>query len=178
MAAGNSFKGGTACLFPLPYIRVRGADIVANRDKPRISRFAAADRLTLHIVELSAREYHSSGCNAPGCSNGAEFRIDGPVITRPYRTCRTHIAVATTYLIGTHLGHQERVDMAQLVRASRLEFDTKMAAILAELPSMGTADLTALQARLTGFVGGDWSQALRDIRDAVDAELRRRDTQD
>ncbi|MDE3074878.1 MAG: hypothetical protein KGJ86_05570 [Chloroflexota bacterium] len=68
--------------------------------------------------------------------------------------------------------------MAQLIRASRLEFDTKMAAILAELPSMGTADLTALQTRLTGFVGGEWSQALRDIRDAVDAELRRRDSHD
>ena len=151
---------------------------MADRRQSRISRFAAADRLTLHIVQLPVSEYHGSGCQAPGCGDGAEFRVGGPMITEPYRTCRKHIAVAARYLITTHLGQQERVDMAMLLRASQQEFDAKMAAILAEIPLMPTADLAALRARLTSFVGGDWSQALHDIRAAVEAELHRRDAQD
>src|SRR5581483_3511640 len=135
-----------------------GAPAMANPERNDSSQSPTGDRLTLKITVLPAREYHVAGCDAPGCMDAIEFRIDGAGVTRPYRTCRRHIAVAARYLIRQQFGDQLDVD-------------------LAALPRLPTPELTALRTRLAEFVGGEWSPALQQLRQAVDEELSRRDSQ-
>ena len=150
---------------------------MANRERRESSHSPTGDRLTLKITVLPAREYHAAGCDAPGCTEAIEFRVDGSGATRPYRTCRQHIALAARYLIRQQFGDQREVDLAALLQAERHEMGLKMAAILAEIPRLSTQGLTALRTRLTEFVGGEWSPALQQLRQAVDEELSRRDSQ-
>ncbi len=150
---------------------------MANPERNDSSQSPTGDRLTLKITVLPAREYHVAGCDAPGCMDAIEFRIDGAGVTRPYRTCRRHIAVAARYLIRQQFGDQLDVDLAALLQAERHDMSLKMAAILAEIPRLPTPELTALRTRLAEFVGGEWSPALQQLRQAVDEELSRRDSQ-
>ena len=150
---------------------------MANHEPRESSHNPTGDRLTVKIAVLPVREYHAAGCDAPGCPDPIEFRIAGSGGIRPYRTCRKHIAMAARHLIRQQFGEQREVDLAALLNAERQEMGVKMAAILAEIPLLPTPDLAALRKRLAKVVGGEWSPALGQLRQAIDEELSRRGTQ-